>query len=339
MRLSRRAFAAAAASALAAPFVVHAQQTYKLRCSLDTAPSHGRNISIKDYLGKVQQASGGRVEWQLFESGSLFPDLQIGKALIENQVEMACPGSWTITGIIPDADFFQLPPMYGQSLELTHKIIDGPAGALLDKEIAGKLRAHVVGPWLDLGFQNWYSTSKPIKSLADLRGLKIRNPGGAGQSWRARYLGAIPNTTAWPNVPLALSQGTFDALVSTNESLASAKLWEAGIKYGLEDHQYIGEYIPMIRGNFWNELPPDLQKTFTETWAQNIPTYRANMAAAQTHARQTLESHGVQFFDPTPQQIAADRNKMLPFTEQEAKEIHVSPEMAKLVTAAAGESS
>ena len=42
--------------------------------------------------------------------------------------------------------------------------------------------------------------------------MKMRSPGGAGISWRIQFWGAIPNTTAWPNVPLALSQGTFDGL-------------------------------------------------------------------------------------------------------------------------------
>ena len=332
--MSRRTFAATVASAVAAPALIRAARAdapLKIRCSLDTAPSHLRNVSIKDYLGKVEKASDGRITYEVFDSGSLFPDLAVGKALIQGQVEMACPGSWTITGIIPDADFFQLPVLYGRSLDVTHRVIDGPAGQMLNTEIEHKLRAHVLGHWLDLGFQNWYSANKPIASLADLKGMKIRNSGGAGQAWRARFVGAIPNTTAWPNVPLALSQGTFDGLVSTNESLASSKLWESGVKYALEDHQFIGEYIPMISVAFWKKLTPNEQKLMTDIWAQNIPTYRANMEAAQQKARQTLEAHGVKFADPTPEQTEAARKTMLPETDKLVKEIHLSPEIVKLV--------
>ncbi|MBV9518017.1 MAG: hypothetical protein JO068_07835, partial [Hyphomicrobiales bacterium] len=157
--------------------------------------------------------------------------------------------------------------------------------------------------------------------------------------WRARFVGAVPNTTAWPNVPLALSQGTFDALVSTNESLASAKLWDAGVKYGFEDHQFVAEYIPMVSLAFWEKLSPELQKLMTDLWAQNIPTYRANMAAAQAKARQTLEEHGVKFADPTPQQTAAERQKMLVEQDELAKEIKVSPDLVKLVMADVGNAS
>jgi TRAP-type transport system periplasmic protein len=65
--------------------------------------------------------------------------------------------------------------------------------------------------------------------------------------------------TAWPDVPLALSQGTFDGLSSTDESLASAKLWESGVKYGFADREFVGFYVAMISESFYKKLPPDLQ--------------------------------------------------------------------------------
>jgi TRAP-type C4-dicarboxylate transport system substrate-binding protein len=341
-RLTRRDFAFASMAALAAPALIRsarADEPLRLRCSLDTAPSHLRNVSVRDFLGKVEAAAGGKIKTELFESGQLYPDLEVGKALIQGQVEMAAPGSWTITGIVSDADCFQLPALYGQPIELIHKVIDGKPGQYLNTQIQQKLRSHVIGPYLDLGFQNWYSSNKPIASLADLKGMKIRNSGGAGQAWRARFLGAIPNTTAWPNVPLALSQGTFDGLVSSNESLVSAKLWDSGVKYSLADRQFVAEYIPMTSQVFWDKLSPDLQKMMTDIWAQNIPTYRANMAAAQTKARTTLEEHGVKIADPTDAQTAAARKQMLAEQDQLAKDIKVSPEMVKLIMAEVGSGS
>ncbi len=73
--LTRRAFAAATAAALAsplaAPFVrrAGAAEPLLLRCSLDTAPSHPRNVAFRDFLPKIEKASEGRVQTKLFESG------------------------------------------------------------------------------------------------------------------------------------------------------------------------------------------------------------------------------------------------------------------------------
>ncbi|HEY3891168.1 MAG TPA: hypothetical protein VGM00_04340, partial [Bradyrhizobium sp.] len=159
-RVSRRSFVLASVAATAAPAFIRAvraaDEPMRLRCSLDTAPSHLRNVSMRDYLGKVEAASNGRIKTELFESGQLYPDLEVGKALIQGQVEMAAPGSWTITGIVSDADCFQLPVLYGQPIELIHRVIDGKPGQFLNGEIQQKLRSHVLGPYLDLGFQNWY---------------------------------------------------------------------------------------------------------------------------------------------------------------------------------------
>ena len=201
-------------------------------------------------------------------------------------------------------------------------------------QIQQKLRSHVLGPYLDLGFQNWYSSNKPIASLADLKGMKIRNSGGAGQAWRARFLGAIPNTTAWPNVPLALSHGTFDGLVSSNESLVSAKLWDSGVKYALEDHQFTAEYIPLMSQVFWDKLTPDQQKMMTELWAQNIPAYRANMAAAQDRADKDLRARGMKLTVVSPEDLAEQRKRMMAEQDQMAREMRISPAIVARITEA-----
>jgi len=332
---SRRRVLAAAAVLIAAPAVRNAaaQEPLLLRCSLETVPTHTRNATIRDFLAKVEAAAGGRVKTQLFESGQLFPDLQIGKALLQGQIEMAVPGSWSITGIIPDADFFQLPILYGHSLETVHRVVDGQAGKLVGQQIERKLNARVIGPWLDLGSFNWYSTSRPLNSYADLRGLKIRNSGGPGQAWRTRFMGAVPNTTPLPSVALGLSQGVFDGLITTNETIASAQFWESGVRHALEDRQFTGEYIPIVSVDFWRRLPPDLQQIFTDVWRENIAHYRAKMATAQARARDLVLSHGIKIAVPSGDELAAKRTQMLAHQEHLAMLSRITPGMVAAVTA------
>jgi TRAP-type C4-dicarboxylate transport system substrate-binding protein len=330
--LSRRRFVASAAAALAGPAVIRAEEPLLLRCSLDTVPSHTRNATMKDYLGRIEAAAAGRIKTQLFESGQLFPDAQVGKALLQGQVEMAAPGSWSLTGILADADFLQLPIMYGRAIEAVHRAVDGRPGQLIAEQIEQKLGARVIGPWLDLGFFNWYSTSRPLNSFADLKGLKIRNNGGAGQAWRTQFMGAVPNTTPLPAVALALSQGTFDGLITTNETIASAQYWESGVRHALEDHQFTGEYVPIVSLGFWRKLPAELQQAFTEIWRDNIATYRANMAAAQSRAREVLQAHGISIVVPSLEHLAATRREMMTHQEHVAQLSRISPQMLAAVS-------
>ena len=146
----------------------------------------------------------------------------------------------------------------------------------------------------------------------------------------------IANTTAWPNVPLALSQGTFDAFVSTDESCNSAKLWEAGVKYSYADHQFMGQYIPMISKVFWGKLSADQQKMMVDLWAQNIDDYRKNAAASQANARKILETNNVKFHDPSEAEASATRNAQLADINSVIKDAKLSPEVVKLVKESVG---
>jgi len=322
-----------AALALALPQAAWAEEPVKLRASLDTSATHGRTISVEDYLKQVQKESGGRIQTELFHSGQLFKDANVAKALRQGGIEMAVPGTWVLTGFVADADIVQLPVFYGQSVDAVHRVTDGPVGQTINKELEAKLDAKILGNWLDLGYQNVYSTSKPLTDFKDLVGMKIRNSGGAGQFAKAKFFGATPNMTAWPDVPLALSQGTFDGLTTTNESVASAKLWDSGLKFGLETHEALNAYIPMLSQTFWKKLTPDLQTLMVNMWAKNIPIYRANMAKAQIAARATLIEHGIKFVDPSADQIAAIRAKMMPTQDALAVELKVSPDLVNQATA------
>lgn len=321
--------------ALAAPFIRTARANpIRMRVSLDTTPAHGRTISIADFLKKLEAASQGAIAPQLFDSGQLFSDRDVIKALVLGQIEMAAPGTWLVAAYVPEADLGQLPVFYGQPIEATHRAIDGVPGEMVNQQVSKKLRVTIPGRWIDLGYTNWYSSRRPLNSLGDLKGLKIRNSGGYAQPWRARFFGGVPTMTPWPDVPLALSQGTFDALQSTNESCVSAKLWDAGLHYGLIDHQTMGDYIPLIGEAFWGGLTPELKSLVTDLWAANIGVYRTNLAAAQERAEKDLRAHGVRLTVVAAEELAEQRRKMMAEQEKVALEMKISPDILSRINEA-----
>jgi TRAP-type transport system periplasmic protein len=336
LRITRRAFAGAATAMLASPAVLRAAEPLKFRVSLDTAPSHPRNVAMLDFVDKIGKESKGELAGEVFHSGQLFADLNVSKALLQGQVEMAAPGAWVMTGLVPDCDMVQLPYFYGTPTEVTHKASDGKPGQHINQQLEAKLKTQVLGPWIDLGYQNWYATKTQIDKFAALKGLKIRSPGGAGISWRIKFAGGIANTTAWPNVPLALSQGTFDAFVSTDESCNSAKLWEAGVKYSYADHQFMGQYIPMMSKAFTAKLAPAQLKMMIDLWAANIADYRKGAAASQANARKVLETNGVKFHDPSAEEAAAIRKAMMGDIDSLIKDSKLSADIVKLVKDSVG---
>jgi TRAP-type C4-dicarboxylate transport system substrate-binding protein len=247
---------------------------------------------------------------------------------VQNQVDMSMPGTWRLAGFVPRVEVSQLPARYARPMEAAHRVIDGKTGAMIIAELIGQLKMHVLGRWLDLGFENRYGATRELTSLGDPQGMKVRNPGGAGKAWRTRFLGAIPNTTAWPRVALALSQETFDGLITTFETVASAGLWEAHVQTVLEDHQTFSCYVPLVGGAFWQGPAAQHQALLTDVWGANVAGYRARMAAAQIAARDRLVQHGVVLTTPDQAEIDAVRRRMLAEQEGLVKQWRMTPEIA-----------
>jgi C4-dicarboxylate-binding protein DctP len=314
-------------SALAAPFIRTAHAApIEMRVSVDTAPTHARTIVIADFLKKLEAASQGEIATRLYDSGQLCADRDVIKALVVGQVDMAAPGTWIVASYVPDADLCQLPVFYGQPADVTHRVIDGVPGAMVKDQITRKLRLTILGHWLDLGLVNWYSARKPLNALDDLRGLKIRSGGGFGQAWRAEFFGGVPDITAWPDVPLAMSQGMFDALQSTHESCVSAKLWQTGLHFALIDHQCLAAYIPMIGGEFWSRLSPALRTLITDLWSANITAWRGAMAAAQDKAEAALKERNIRMITVAADEVSELRARMLVEQDRAAHEMKISPD-------------
>ena len=198
--ISRRAFARASVLTLGSFAILrHARgdAPLELRCSLDTAPSHPRNVAFRDFLGKLEQASDGQVKTKLFESGSLFPDLQVLKALVQGQVEMACPGTWTLTGFVADADFSQLAGVLRPAdRDWCTRRPTARGGKFVNDEIPSKLHVEVLGPWFDLGFNNWYSTPQAAELTGRSEGHEAAQP-----RRRAELLAHPLSSAAFPTSP------------------------------------------------------------------------------------------------------------------------------------------
>lgn len=306
--------------------VLHAE-TFSFRVSLDTTPTHIRTKQIGRYLDAIREKSQGRLNGTLFHSGQLFADRDVGKALRQNSIDMAVPGVWVLTGFDSNFDLGTLPMFFGRGAGEIHAIFDGEVGQALNRSLEQKLQVKVLGKWLDLGSSHTYSARRPLNSLADLKGLKVRTPGGAGQFYRVKFFQGSPSVVPWPDVPLALSQGTFDALMSTNDTVVSAKLWEAGLKYTLQDSQTFGEYVPTVSLGFWNKLPPDLQAIMTGTWAAMIDGFRTESIAAQKDAAEALGAHGVTIVTPSRDELRGVRAEMMSTQDDTARALKLDPDL------------
>lgn len=302
----------------------------RLRISLDTNPSHVRNKATELFVEELKRRAPGKFEIEIYPSGQLFRDRDVTKALRQGGVEMAIPGTWQLDGLEPSMAVSSLPVFYGLSEEFALKIMDGKVGQEINKRTEERLRVKVLGPWMNLGFQNFYSVSKPLQRHEDLAGMKMRYSGGSANAERVKFLGATPTLIPWPDVPLALSSSTVDGIASTHESVASAKLWESGLRYAFEDRQWFGQYVPMVSQAYWSKLSPDLQKALVESWGAIIGKGREMAAAAQKEARTEMEKQGIKVVSASDEVLRQWREKLMTVQERIVADMKIEPDLVKL---------
>ena len=306
---------------LSVPCSWGAGKVYTFKLSVETHENHHRNKALKIYRCLLEKNSKGRLKVDYYHSGQIYKGKDIPKALRIGTIEMALPGIWQLEGIDPNTAITALPMFYGLPERITKQLIDGEAGKLLNESLEKRLGVKVLGKWYYHGYLHICSKTRPINTLKDWKGLKIRHMGGAANALRLKGLGASPIMIPWPDLPMAMLQGTADGFVTTYKSFDSAKLWETGTFYSTKDKEFYLNYIPMMNRKFWSSLPKDLQRIILDTWAEHIDMQRAISEFEQKKGEDVMKEKGVKIYYPPEEQLAKWRARVLPLQDEIVKEI------------------
>lgn len=285
--------------------------TQELRISLDTGPNHLRTHVMHRFAERLEAEMPGRFHVRLFDSGQLYSDRDVLKALMWGDVDLALPTTLHVARFEPAANVTSLPMFYGQPPEVLQPVLDGPLGAALAKRVEARLPVKVLAPNLDLGYVNVFSTRRPLRSPEDLSGLKVRVPGGAAALRMFRLQGASPVAIPWSDVPLGLSQGNIDAVATSFETLQSGSLWEVGVRHGLVERSMFLQYMPLVRTAFWESLDPDTQARFHGVWRETMRDARLLAAERQLRAEQIAIDHGIEVHSVSDEDAETERTRLL----------------------------
>ncbi|MCX7151919.1 MAG: TRAP transporter substrate-binding protein DctP [Proteobacteria bacterium] len=333
--ISRREFSRLLAGSACIPFVAGnaSAEELKMRISVDVAGTHNRAKFMQRYADLVNQRAKGALKVEVMHSGQLFKDRDVPRALRQGSLEMGCPATWFLSSLDPNLDIFDSTLVYGASEDKLYAMLNGEMGRQIGSSIESKFQVKVLGEWFGHAPSHVLSVSKPINTIEDLAGLKVRIPGGAGTAAIVRAFKASPVQAPWPDVPMALNAGTFDAVVTGNDGVVSAKLWDAGIKHAYLNRMHYAFYVPMVSAVFWKKLSPELQTLLVDSWAEIRPEGRKASKASDDAAAIEMEKNGIKLVRPAEAQLAAQK-AMLLSTVDLAKETRITPEFIKQFSAA-----
>ena len=206
----RNLIAASAAGLIAAPAIARAQtQPVTWRMVTSWAKNlPGPGVSAERLAQRINAMSGGRLRVDVFPAGHIVPAFGVLDAVSTGVAEMGHTASFFWDGQLPGAAFFTTAP-FGMGALAHQTWIEHRGGQQLWDELyrprgVRGLLAGNTGPSMG----GWFR--KPVESLADIKGLRIRVQGMGGEVYAA--LGATPQSIPPADIYPALERGTIDAV-------------------------------------------------------------------------------------------------------------------------------
>lgn len=250
-----------AVAALGAPALSGlAQQSVTLKFHTFMSPQSGVWLDMhRPWMAKVEKESAGRLKFEAY------PAMQLGGTpvqLYDQAKDGVVDVVWTLpsntAGRFPRIEVFELPFMMSNAEATSKAFWEYVQTAAIDEfKDTQVIALHVHGPGVI------HTTDKPVKSIADMRGLKLRAPTRQVTKLLS-VLGAIPVGMPLPGIPDALSKGTINGCVIPWEVVPAVKVNEL-TKYHAEfdpagGSLYTNTFIMTMNKAKYNALAPDLKK-------------------------------------------------------------------------------
>jgi TRAP-type mannitol/chloroaromatic compound transport system substrate-binding protein len=254
------------------------QETFEWSCVTSWPPKYpGMGVGVENMASRIEAASAGRLKIKVYGGGELVPAFEVFDAVSRGTVEMGHDASYYHKGKVDAAQFFTAIPFGMNLLELNGWLYYG-GGLELWRELYDPFNLVPI-PCGNTSVQmgGWFN--REINSPDDLKGLKMRIPGLAGEV--LRRAGGTPVTMPGAEIFTSLQTGAIDAC----EWVGAYNDVSFGLHKAAKYYYYPGWHEPgpgletIINKEAWASLPPDLQ-AIVETTCQAITT---DMVAEYTH--------------------------------------------------------
>lgn len=258
--------------------------------SSDTHPDGYPTVEgVKYFSQLVKERTSGRYSVEIYHSAQLGEEKdtieQVRSGVIElNRVSMA-PFNGTVKESIVPA----LPYIF-RSEDHMHKVMDGPIGDQI--KAAFEPAGLVALAFYDSGSRSFYNSKKPIKTVADMKGLKFRVIQSDIFVDMTTALGANATPMPYGEVYSSVETGVIDGAENNFPSYDTAKHYEVAKFYSLDQHTILPEVFVMNKAAF-DKLTPEDQAIFKQAAKDSVTKQRELWAAKTAQSRATIEKAGV----------------------------------------------
>lgn len=221
-------------------------------------------VAVESMGKKLEAASGGRLSVQMYASMQLGGEKEAIEQAQVGAIQIGRVSVGALGPVVDDLNVFNLPFLFRDTAHM-EKVIDGPIGQELLDKVTNNPQTHLVGLcWMDAGSRSMYDTKHPIKSIADMKGLKVRVMGNPMFVDMMNALGGNGVAMGYDQVFSALQTGVVDGAENNLPSFVFDNHYQVAKFYTMTEHLIVPEILIFSRPT-WDSLSKedqDLVKKF-----------------------------------------------------------------------------
>lgn len=293
----------AATSAVAATGLYQTQARaadFTLKFANNLPISHPMNIRAKEMAQKIAEQSKGRIDFQIYPNNQLGSDSDMLSQIRSGAIDFFTLSPLILGTLVPNAQISGIGFAF-KDYSQVWAAMDGDLGAHVRAQIA-KTSVFAFDKIWENGYRQITTSTRPIASPADLKGLKIRVPTSPLWTSMFRAFDSSPTSINFSEVYSALQTHIVEAQENPLALLTTAKLYEVQKYVSMTNHMWDGFWFLANKAKF-DKIPKDLQDIIVSNVNAAAMLQRADVKTLNDGVMVELKQKGLLFNSPNNEQF------------------------------------
>ena len=219
-----------------------AQQKLVLKASDVHAAGYPTVVAVEDIGKKLEKATNGRITVQMYPSMQLGGEKEAVEQAQVGAIAFARVSVGALGPVVDDLNVFNLPYVFRNTAHM-QKVIDGEIGKELLDKVTNSGKGLIGLCWMDAGARSFYNTKHPIKTMADLKGMKVRVMGNPIFVDMMNAMGGNGVPMGYDQVFNALQTGVIDGAENNPPSFVFDNHYQVAKFYTIDEHLIVPEML------------------------------------------------------------------------------------------------
>ncbi len=254
-------------------------------------------LAFKNY---VEAASSGRIKVELYTNAQLGNAQEIYMQCMQGVLECCTLGDADISNYYPNMQVFSIPYCFSDRYEF-YKFLDSQYCDDLNETLVKETGVRIISSFDNGGFRNFSNNLRPIKTAADIAGMKIRCMQSSAHLATMNALGAVPTALNFSELYSALQTGVVDGQENSPLVMFDNSIYEQQKYYTLDGHMISPAYF-VCNEEWLRSLPDDLQEIVLNGGKMAQTAARGTIASGEGIALKLLGEAGLEVYAPNAEE-------------------------------------